>query len=127
MVQQKINRCLACPSSAFTTVRSDSRIASENQTGEGEMAGLAGTLEECLEALGILLNNPGAEPSGTFSFWRSQGELGDAPGRGHCVYAECLGILNILEQETQARPFPPHPSSAQPIKNATQCQICCVE
>ncbi len=117
----------SCPSSVFPTDRSDSRIARENQTGEGEMAGLAGTLEECLEALSILLYEPGAEPSGTFSFWRSQGELGDAPGRGHCVNAECLGILYILEQETQARPFPPHPSSAQPIKNATQCQICCVE
>ena len=91
------------------------------------MAGLAGTLEECLEALSILLYKSGAEPSGTFSFWRSQGELGDAPGRGHCVNAECLGILNILEQETQARPFPPHPSSAQPIKNATQCQFCFIQ
>ena len=34
------------------------------------MAWLPGTLEECLEALGILLDKPGAEPSGTFSFWR---------------------------------------------------------
>ena len=91
------------------------------------MAGLAGTLEECLEALSILLYEPGAEPSGTFSFWRSQGELGGAPGRSHNVNAECLGILSIPEQETQARPFPPHPSSAPSIKHVTQCQICCFE
>ncbi len=34
------------------------------------MAWFAATLEECLEALGILLYKSGAEPSGTFSFWR---------------------------------------------------------
>ncbi len=34
------------------------------------MAWLPATLEECLEALGILLSNIGAEPSGAFSFWR---------------------------------------------------------
>ena len=34
------------------------------------MAWLAATLEECLEALGILLYKVGAEPSGAFSFWR---------------------------------------------------------
>ncbi len=34
------------------------------------MAWLPATLEECLEALGILLNKSGAEPSGAFSFWR---------------------------------------------------------
>ncbi len=34
------------------------------------MAWLAATLEECLESLGILLNSPGAKPSGTFSCWR---------------------------------------------------------
>ncbi len=34
------------------------------------MAWLPGTLEECLEALSILLNEVGAEPSGAFSFWR---------------------------------------------------------
>ncbi len=45
-------------------------IASENQPDEGEMAWLAATLEECLESLGILLNNQGAKPSGTFSRWR---------------------------------------------------------
>ena len=37
---------------------------------EGERAWLPATLEECLEALGILLSNIGAEPSGAFSFWR---------------------------------------------------------
>ncbi len=37
---------------------------------EGEMGWLAATLEECLEALGILLYKVGAEPSGAFSFWR---------------------------------------------------------
>ena len=44
--------------------------ASENQPDEGERAWLPATLEECLEALGILLYTVGAEPSGTFSFWR---------------------------------------------------------
>ena len=95
---------------------------------EGAEAGLPGTLEECLETLSILPDHPGAEPSGTFSFWRSQGELGDAPGRCHCVNAECLGILNILEQEQEVRPRRPPPASGLPMKeNATQCQICCVE
>ena len=37
------------------------------------MAWFPATLEECLEALGILLSNTGAEPSGTFSFWRLAG------------------------------------------------------
>ncbi len=34
------------------------------------MAWFPATLEECLEALSILLKNIGAEPSGAFSFWR---------------------------------------------------------
>ena len=34
------------------------------------MVWLPATLEECLESLSILLENPGAKPSGTFSFWR---------------------------------------------------------
>ena len=51
-------------------VRKRLRKASENQPEEGEMAWLAATLEECLEALGILLYKAGAEPSGAFSFWR---------------------------------------------------------
>ncbi len=78
------------------------------------MAWLPATLEECLEALGILLHKSGAKPSGTFSSGDSQGELGAATGRCHCVNAEYLGILNILEQEPEARPFPQHPASAQP-------------
>ena len=44
--------------------------ACENQPDEGERAWLPATLEECLEALGILLVKAGAEPSGAFSFWR---------------------------------------------------------
>ena len=44
--------------------------AGENQPDEGERAWLPATLEECLEALGILLDKSGAEPSGAFSFWR---------------------------------------------------------
>ena len=44
--------------------------AGENQPDEGERAWLPATLEECLEALGILLVKSGAEPSGAFSFWR---------------------------------------------------------
>ncbi len=78
------------------------------------MAWLPATLEECLEALGILLHKSGAKPSGTFSSGDSQGELGAATGRRHCVNAEYLGILNILEQEPEARPFPQHPASADP-------------
>ena len=78
------------------------------------MAWLPATLEECLEALGILLHKSGAKPSGTFSSGDSQGELGAATGQYHCVNAEYLGILNILEQEPEARPFPHHPASADP-------------
>ena len=89
---------------------------------EGAEAGLPGTLEECLETLSILPDHPGAEPSGTFSFWRSQGELGDAPGRCHCVNAEYLGILNILEQEQEVRPRPLPPASGLPTKNSIQRQ-----
>ena len=46
------------------------RKAYENQPGEWERAWLPAMLEECLEALGILLNKSGAEPSDAFSFWR---------------------------------------------------------
>ena len=34
------------------------------------MAWLAATLEECLEALGVLLGKSGAQPSVAFSHWR---------------------------------------------------------
>ena len=47
-----------------------SRKARENQPDEGAGAWLAGTLEECLEALSILLYKVGAKPSSAFSFWR---------------------------------------------------------
>ena len=61
-------------------------------------AWISATLEECLEALNILLGKPGAQPSVAFSHWRlARGGLRDATGRGRYVYAECLGILNILE------------------------------
>jgi len=39
--------------------------------GNGDLAGLPVALEECLEALSILLDDLGAKPSGAFSFWRS--------------------------------------------------------
>ena len=38
--------------------------------GRGDWHALAAALEEGLEALGILLDNTGAKPSGTFSCWR---------------------------------------------------------
>ena len=62
------------------------------------MVGFAATLEECLEALGILLNKSGAQPSVAFSHWlQARGGLRDATGRGRYVHAECLEILSILE------------------------------
>ena len=62
------------------------------------MAWLEATLEECLEALDILLSKSGAQPSVAFSHWlQARGGLRDATGRGHSIYAECLEILNILE------------------------------
>ncbi len=51
---------------------------------------------------------PGAQPSGTFSFRRSAGsELGAATVHSHSVAAECLGFLNILERTPpgQANPL----------------------
>ena len=54
----------------FTTPEFAFHEACENQPDEGERAWLPATLEECLEALGILLVKSGAEPSGAFSFWR---------------------------------------------------------
>ncbi len=52
------------------SIRRDSRKARENQPEEGAGAWISATLEECLEALSILPDNIGAEPSGAFSFWR---------------------------------------------------------
>ncbi len=39
--------------------------------GRGDWHALPAALEEGLEALGILLDNTGAKPSGTFSCWRN--------------------------------------------------------
>lgn len=43
-------------------------------------------------------------------------------GRGHCVNAECLGILNILEQEQEVRPRPPLPASGL-LSNKTRHNV----
>ena len=51
-------------------VRYDLRKASENQPDEGAGDWISATLEECLEALSILLVKAGAKPSDAFSFWR---------------------------------------------------------
>ena len=53
----------------FINVHEFIRKARENQPGEGELAWLAATLEECLEVLGILLSKSGAKPSVAFSHW----------------------------------------------------------
>ncbi len=66
------------------------------------MPGFLAALEEWLEALSILLGYLRAKPSGAFSHWRSQGELGAATEAGRHVNAEYLGILGILEGRQKA-------------------------
>ena len=76
--------------------------------GRGAWHALAAALEEWLEALGILQQKPGAQPSGTDSFRQTAGSgQGAATGHSQGVSAECLGLLGILEST--------HPGQSRPL------------
>jgi len=105
--------------------------AVEKNSRERGLVSPPAALEEGLEAIGILQNNLGAQPSGTFSLRRAAGsELGAATGHSHSVPAGYLGLLNILERTPpehtnplSRRPSPTHKKSHKlpPTSYEKQC------